>query len=394
MPEELAVYPWKGMIYGFDFDADNVLWYGLLLHPKPEAAKNGVKNVEVACYLCSWNFLQGGKPVCYGLMGTERRRARLFSEAHITKNLFIGADTNHEWDPVSMFQVDLNKLKADHAAGIRGPLTRDPWHYTNFQQSYDIYPGDLGKDIAPVYEKKEKERVRTERYLQMAAEFGVTGAKEIYVTKFWRHIGYENANIVSIRFETDGTLTVVCGKTEFYEFKVKKGEILSKIKSRINPDPKAVDAGRIDLEKKYEGVRLPSYAGRRWVAAPTAEALWHNGGTIVGTKDGLLAIVKDGKAYALGGLGVCGPVRDLCVNASKTKLWGVAGDIEDLGMLFTYDDTEGLVQIGPVEGRDIRPEIGEPCLLNVLSAVAVYGDGNVLAVGSADYKAALIEYYF
>jgi hypothetical protein len=266
----------------------------------------------------------------------------------------------------------------------------DPGHYTYFQQGYEIYQGDLGKDSAPLYVKREKERARTEKYQQMAAEFGVQGAKEIYVTKFWRKIGYENANIVSIRFEPDGALTVVCGRTEFYEFTVKKGDILSQIKT----DPKAVDARRIELEKKYEGVRLPAYAGRRWIAAPTAEALWHDGGTIVGTKDGLLAVVKDGKAYALGGVGVCGPVRDFCVNASKTKVWGVAGDIEDLGMLFTYDDTDGLVQIGPVEGRDIRPEIGEVCLLNVPSAVAVYGNGSVLAVGSEDYKAALIEYYF
>jgi hypothetical protein len=314
----------------------------------------------------------------------------VFSEAHVTGNLFIGADTNHWWDPVSMFQVDLDKVKTDHAAGIAGPFTRDTGHYTYFQKGYEVYPGDLCKDSAPLYAKMEKERVRTEKYQQMAAEFGVQGAKEIYVTKFWREIGHENANIVSVRFESNGILTAVCGRTEFHEFTVKRGEILSRLKL----DPKVVDAGRSVLKEKYGGVRFPANAGRRWLAVPTAEAFWHDGSTIVGTKDGLLAIVKDGKVYALGGVGACGPVRDLCVNAMGTKLWGVAGDAEDLGMLFTYDDTDGLVQIGPVEGRDIRPQTGERCLLNVPSAVAVYGDGNALAVGSEDFKAALIEYYF
>ena len=60
------------MIYGKDFDEDGVLWYALIVHPQPGPGKAGK---EVGHFLCSWDLLRGGKPVNYGLMGTEKRVA-------------------------------------------------------------------------------------------------------------------------------------------------------------------------------------------------------------------------------------------------------------------------------------------------------------------------------
>ncbi|MDR1901865.1 MAG: hypothetical protein LBQ88_06255, partial [Treponema sp.] len=223
----------------------------------------------------------------------------------------------------------------------------------------------------------------------------VTNAKEKYITKFWRIIGYENSNIISIQAESGGSFTVICGTSMFYKFTVKKGKVLSRKELPSRPaDHRDGIAEKYGIPGAGKGVTLPANAGRRWIAQASVEASWHDGSFIVGTKDGLLGIVKNGRVFNLGGMGVSGPVRDLCVNPSKTKLWGVAGGDDDLGMLFTYDDENGLVQIGPVEGKEASPEKIEACRLNVPCAVAVSPDEKILAVGSQDFKSAMIEFYF
>jgi hypothetical protein len=294
-----------------------------------------------------------------------------------------------------MIQFDMDKVKANHVAGVRGPVVKDPQHFARYEKAYELYPGDFEKDIAPFYEYREKELEKTRKYQAMADEFGVTNSKEKYVTKFWRIIGYENSNIISIRSESDGSFTAVCGVTTFYEFRVKKGRVLSQKELPCRPaDHRDGVAGKYGIPGTGKGLNLPANAGRRWIAEASAEAPWHDGSFIVGTKDGLLGMVKDGRVFSLGGVGVNGPVRDLCVNSSKTKLWGVAGGEDDLGMLFTYDDENGLVQIGPVEGQETGPDKIEVCKLNVPCAVAVQEDGKILAVGSCDFKSAMIEFYF
>jgi hypothetical protein len=395
MPEELAVYPWKGTIYGLAFDADGVLWYGLKTMSGDGYEKNGLKNQELGFYLASWDLLRGKKPVYYGIIGVADRAALTFSEAHIDGSLFIGADTNHWFDPVAMIQFDMDKVKANHAAGVKGPVVKDSKHFARYEKAYELYPGDFEKDITPVYDNREKEFEKSRKYQTMADEFGVTNAREKYITKFWRIIGYENSNIISIQSGSDSSFTVVCGITKFYEFTVKKGRVLSQKELLRRPaDHRDGVTEKYGIPGTGKGLNLPANAGRRWIAEASAEVPWHDGSFIVGTKDGLLSMVKNGRVFSFGGLSTSGPVRDLCVNASKTKLWGVAGDVEDLGMLFTYDDENGLVQIGPIEGQEASPDKIEVCKLNVPCAVAVYGEGSVLAVGSEDYKAALIEYYF
>ena len=87
--------------------------------------------------------------------------------------------------------------------------------------------------------------------------------------------------------------------------------------------------------------------------------------------------------YALGNAAAYGPIRCVCTNAAKTKLWGVAGDDEDMGYVFTYDDEAGLRQLG-ILNYNSHGYFNGPTASNVLSSIALSPDEKTLAVGGAD----------
>ena len=105
---------------------------------------------------------------------------------------------------------------------------------------------------------------------------------------------------------------------------------------------------------------------------------------IAGTKDGLLGIVRpDGSVYNLGNCAPYGPVRCMTTNADKTELFGVAGDEEDMGMVFHYDDMRGISQVGHLNYNSPNHMDG-PSSANVLSCIAVSKDGKNVAIGNID----------
>jgi hypothetical protein len=136
--------------------------------------------------------------------------------------------------------------------------------------------------------------------------------------------------------------------------------------------------------RAFDGsIALPSVTGRQYLAKPSAVIDWNGGRTIVGTKDGLLAIVDHADVFSLGNAAPYGPVRCLCANAAKTRLWGTAGDEEDLGTVFYYDDNAGLRQLGFVI-YNIHGYFDGPSASNILSSIAVSPDERFVAVGGAD----------
>ena len=131
-------------------------------------------------------------------------------------------------------------------------------------------------------------------------------------------------------------------------------------------------------------IKLPEATGRRYRAKASCVVDWKDGKKFVGTLDAMAAIVSpDGSVYSLGNAAAYGPIRSMCTNKDKTHLWGVAGDDEDLGYVFQYDDKNGLRQMGIIN-YNIHGYFDGPTVANVLSSVCLSPDEKYLAIGSFD----------
>ncbi|MCL2517037.1 MAG: hypothetical protein FWF15_00610 [Oscillospiraceae bacterium] len=132
-----------------------------------------------------------------------------------------------------------------------------------------------------------------------------------------------------------------------------------------------------------EGIKLPEVTGRRYLAVSSATVEMSCGQMAVGTRDGLFATYKNGKVFSYGNAASHGPVRCLCVTPDRKKVYGTAGDVEDLNTIFTFDEETGLHQLGFVNYNSPGWMDG-PTAANILSSIAVSPDGRYLAVGGAD----------
>ena len=187
-------------------------------------------------------------------------------------------------------------------------------------------------------------------------------------------------------WDDDNLLHGLCGDKTQYCFTVKNKKI-----DTFKPFDVADDKYKAWLLKSIyprafafdDKIILPHVVGRQYIAKASAVADWNGGRRIVGTKDGLLAVVSGFDVFALGNAAAYGPVRCLYVNKRKTRLWGTAGDEEDLGTVFYYDDKVGLRQLGFLI-YNIHGYFDGPSASNILSCIAVSKDEKLVAVGGAD----------
>jgi hypothetical protein len=242
-----------------------------------------------------------------------------------------------------------------------------------------------------------------------ANPFNAFPIETITPVRLWRsvpHTNIEDSKVIGLVWDETNTLHGLCGDKNRYCFTIKNKRIDTFIPfeeatalyktwllSNILPQPLAIDGtisqpGTDDKTTSQSGTLddtlvLPHAAGRQYLAKPSAVTDWNNGRKIVGTKDGLLAIINGQDVYALGNAAAYGPIRCLCTNESKTRLWGTAGDIEDLGTVFYYDDNVGLRQLGFLI-YNIHGYFDGPTASNILSSIAVSKDEKLIAIGGAD----------
>lgn len=371
------------MIFGMDFDSNGVLWYGL-------------KILGNCMRFVSWDIFNGGEPVDHGIVGTVEHASWNFCQAHIVDDIFYGSTTNHATDGPAVVAIDLKKCMED--VDKERELAHDPIVFRG-TVDVDLYPGEeklRGPAALDATEGVAVRRVRGGaafadgklRARQSNNQYGVL-AQEHYVTKIWETLGVENSQVVEISHdENDNVIAITSGPEGYFRCVVKHGVLLGTEKIEYTPkDPNAV-------AEKYKDVILPALAGRSWLAEATCEAELADGSMLVGTKGGCLAIVKDGKSFNLGAVSMTGAIHDLAVSPDKKAVYGVAGDKEDVGLIFSYSMETGIVNHGMLffeNGASSPDGVGvscEPCCIDYSN------DGKSMAIGVRDRLGCVYEYTF
>ncbi|MCI6907621.1 MAG: hypothetical protein MR832_00520 [Clostridiales bacterium] len=342
------------------------------------------------CYLMRWDVENGEEPFCCGVIGTEHRVENSVTEMEYDpeRDILYCANVGRGFgaDGPGVTAIDLSKFRP--VCRERGPVSDD-----EVLIARRLTPEELAERRAKAEKKVGEEVTEHNPYTAFPPA-------QVRPVRIWRSLPrteVAESAVVGMAFEPGRTdddyrLHVVCGKEggfdgAKYVMRVSHGEVegISEMACigeryrdwlRANILPQPVTVG--------ENIRLPEATGRRYRAKASADADWNGGAKIVGTMDALLAIVRaDGSVYSLGNAAAYGPVRCMCTNAAKTKLWGVAGDDEDMGYVFAYDDEEGLRQLG-ILNYNTHGFFDGPTASNVLSSIVLSPDEKFLAIGGAD----------
>ncbi|MBQ8892799.1 MAG: hypothetical protein IJ043_00130 [Clostridia bacterium] len=330
------------------FDQKDVLYYVV-----SAVKKGGGEEFLLPSMLMRWDLFGGKQPEILGLLGTKERTTyqccMMIMDRQRDRMLCFG--TNHADDGPNFITVDLAEYRDQ--AGTPGEQTTDPLVYRGNGQ-YDEYAARMHRGAAIMRQNSSAFHPGREIPVPIWMEYGDEDV--------------ENSAVAALRWEGD-RLIAVCGKEHFTQYTIDTaGRILSAGPCQA-PAP---------AEKPQIKGDLPYYPGRQYKRGAAKAVALSGGRRFIATEDGLLAIEKDGNFFALGPGWVHGPVRDLTVSPDGTKVYGVAGDEDDLGMVFSYDDTCGLRWLGHVmTGHFEYGYHGS----DLLSAIALSENGELLAIG-------------
>ena len=139
-------------------------------------------------------------------------------------------------------------------------------------------------------------------------------------------------------------------------------------------------------EPVADDCKLPAMVGRNYLAKANASVKMEDGSVIVGTKDMMLAKIKDGKVKNLGAVTTCGSVNSLVCTGDT--VYGIAGYEKGAANMFKYDDENGVEQLGyvPTAYADNRRNV---CIFNA-TTMALSPDKNRIAIGGADELSGVI----
>ena len=364
-------------IFGFEFDKKGVLWY--FVH----SCCNGMDPVEPAqpCGLFRWDITRGGSPEFIGMLGTKDRVFFSVSELYIHNNTMLIVETNHANDSAAVMSIDLEIFEPsmfDEMKHIPMKEIKDTVFHPDSQDSYEP---------ALLFDRQE---------IVAAANPHMFQGDLINAFRIWRELApneVENASVQGLAWDNKNVLHGICGKEKQYAFKIQNNEKISIDEiCRCDFSYQEWLKENIKSELFQSEIELPSYPGRQYLAKASASAELSEGRVLIGTQDGFLAILgKDLSVYSLGMTGYNGPVRALSSTPDKKKVYGVAGDENDLGMVFVYDDERGLQLKGNIKHVSSRQPFGSVAN-NVYSSCCVSSDGKYLAIGSSDRLATVYIY--
>jgi hypothetical protein len=359
----------------FSIDREGVLWYPLTVY-QFQKSRDDHRLYALPDYLMRWDYLRGAEPECLGAIGTPGYLHGQTSACAIDKlrdRLFL-VDSGGGKEGLSVLAIDLAQFRPRRHE--RGAVATDP----------RFYPRPMTPEQARAFHKRGKaiEEVTQDN------PFYAFPIENVTPIRLWRHVPHtaiEESKVIGLVWDEAQVLHGLCGDRTRYCFTIRDRQLAS-----FGPLDEAGPAYRDWLLDACDPARrppladpppLPHVAGRQYLARPSAWIDWNGGRMIVGTRDGLLAIIKGRNVFALGNAAPYGPVRSLCTNPARTRLWGTAGDDEDMGTVFYYDDTVGLRQLGFLV-YNIHGYFDGPSASNVLSSIAVSPDERMIAVGGAD----------
>ena len=395
-PEFLALYPERKnrageVAVGLAFDEFGVLWY--------------IYHAVNSSWLVSWDILKNGGPESRGLMGTPERRVGYVSEMHIKDGVIYAADSNHSYDPPAILSVDLKAMRTGAKAS---EPCRDPYHVMYYQDQIEKYGGDITADGERYYRNALENH---DFYVPFMKDNPlVFSTSKHYLTKIWKQVPVEESSVYAVWYDEQDRVHVICGKTKrieqlndnepsvkinnlnnlkgdgnLHRIVLREGCVISVDKDDM-PIPEICRA-----EELFKNIKLPSQPGRQYLAKAAAYAELSGGRYLVGTLDGMLAVVSGDKVFSLGSCAPHGPVHQIVSTSGKKLAYGVAGDPYDLGTVFSYDDERGLIIYGRVYTNS--PEnIGglgascEPC------CIAISRDDSKLVIGARDRLGCVYEY--
>lgn len=372
--EEHAKGETRNGIFAMSFDNKGVLWYAVF----SRNCSSGQKEIGLPSSLFRWDIARGGKPQWLGLIGTKERVACWTSEICVTPgDILYVIGSNHATDGPDITAIDLNTYEPDMLS-IGKEAIEDPY-YMELQ--------------SPRYQKiadflYEQEMIGEENPWQVAYLLASPP------TRLWRALAPDRipqSKVKALRWIDGKTVAGLCGDTEDFFFKTVDGAVVC-----LQPAAEASPEDLALLEKKLPAISqealkgLPYYPGRQYKAVPTAAAVMAGGKTVVGTQDGMLAVVSGAEVFSLGPAVYNGPIRDLCVTPDGGTVFGVGGDEDDLGILFCYNSSQGLRWLGHVCYCAPSAESSINC--PIITSCAVSPDGSRLAIGSGDRMGQIIYY--
>ena len=380
---------------GLSFDEYGVLWYSY--------------HCMGGNCLTSWDVLKGGSPQNHGILGTPGRIVGYMSEMHIKDGVLYAADSNHAYDPPGILSVDLKAIR-EGAKPLE--VCRDPYYVMKYKDLIDKYDGDIAVDAEPYYNMWGE---MGEAYGKFMKDNPVVFTTEKhYLTKIWNHLPTEESSVYAVWYDDQDNVHAVCGKNRcvkdindnepsakmnnikgdrnMHRVILKEGNLIS-----IDKDNTQIPEMQWDekAEELFKDVKLPANPGRRFLSKATAYAELSDGRYLVGTFDGMLAIVTlngaETKVFSLGPCAPHGPVHQIVSTSDKKLAYGVAGDYNDLGTVFSYDDENGLTIYGRVYTNHPKSIGGlgascEPC------CIALSKDDTKLVIGARDRLGSVYEY--
>ena len=359
-------------VHAMDFDVNGVLWY-------PVSSLNnyaGKPESGIPSPLFRWDIARGGKPEWCGCIGTPERGGAWMSDLYISKdNIMYAANSNHSLDGPGLIGVDLNIYEPTRA-DFKELLVDD---YFNPHSPRYI-------ESALMIHEQEEIAAQNPHAVQIPSLLPIL---------LWRALAPDHIDDSAVKglfWEDNNTLCGVCGEKNQFYFEIKDTK-LSVLIPAEEADPAKVQRAldRTVPEIELHGA-LPHYPGRQYKAKVVAAAKMAGDRWLVGTLDGMLAIAGKDSLYNLGPAAFNGPIHALTATPDGNRVYGVGGDEDDIPVLFSYDDTDGLQWLGLTIHQFSKVSIDAKFCCTYVRSCSLSPDGKYLAIGADERMGTVVIY--